>query len=141
MSDEARKVSGHYGMCVAPGHPRDCPHCAERYERDRPKPTITEFLLARIYEDEEAAQKVFATEKWITYCDTVAERHDVGAGWHILRWQPVRVLAECETKRRIVVRHSHCDDVSYEDTSSCPDLRTLASVYADHPDYRDEWRL
>ncbi|WP_434744798.1 DUF6221 family protein [Streptomyces sp. A-14] len=29
----------------------------------------------------------------------------------------------------------HC-----ERAAPCPDLRDLAAVYADHPDYQQEWR-
>lgn len=29
-----------------------------------------------------------------------------------------------------------CDDFAYP----CPTVLTIAAVYADHPDYRDEWR-
>ena len=60
---------------------------------------------------------------------------------------PERALAECEAKRRVVEEHSPYDE---EWCSSCGDVpqvdypcltvRALAAVYADHPDYRDEWR-
>jgi hypothetical protein len=39
-----------------------------------------------------------------------------------------------------------CENVTYDEGElarpygPCPDLRILASVYADHPDYRREWR-
>lgn len=80
--------------------------------------TLTDFLLARIAEDE-------------------ADVADPAAALH---YAPDRVLAECEAKRRIVERHSGCDEVSYGDTSTCPDARDLALPYADHPDYRPEWK-
>lgn len=28
MRHEEQQVSGHYGMCSGPGHPRECPRCA-----------------------------------------------------------------------------------------------------------------
>lgn len=75
---------------------------------------------------------------------------------HIARHQPGRVLAECEAKRRIVEDHTDSREpdycprcVKYRDQwegfivycpHPCPTLAALASVYADHPDYRDEWR-
>lgn len=34
----------------------------------------------------------------------------------------------------------HVIDEHFEDTEPCPTLRLLALPYADHPDYRDEWR-
>jgi hypothetical protein len=72
---------------------------------------------------------------------------------HIARWNPARVLAECEAKRRIV---EHADTVSSMDRqiesewgtrSSVPWdedegirlLRLLALPYADHPDYDPKW--
>lgn len=64
---------------------------------------------------------------------------EVDAG-HIARHDPARVLAECEAKRRIVERHSSCDDVSFGDASICPEIVTLAAIYADHPDYQEAWR-
>lgn len=129
-----------------------------------PTVTIAEFLLARIAEDEEAATA--ATGKtWRVDDETypmaiqVADSHrDVVSGgrWggegnvfedgadahHIARHDPARVLAECEAKRRIVERHLAnrlaSDEVEFETELV---LRALASVYADHPDFREEWRL
>ncbi|NUR06730.1 MAG: hypothetical protein HOQ45_06965 [Nocardioidaceae bacterium] len=77
---------------------------------------------------------------------------------HIARWDTTRVLAECEAKRRLILACTHeqenwvtvrpgvrqnmpvrvpwGDDDLYEDA-----LRYLALPYADHPDFRPEWRL
>lgn len=60
-----------------------------------------------------------------------------------------RVLAECRAKRAIVADHEEtmingaswgCKVDSYR-PGKCPTLRTLAAVYKDHPDYRQEWAL
>ena len=82
---------------------------------------------------------------------------------HIARHDPARVLAECEAKRRIVEIHpdehgtcfacSDGDDGGCSDPECCgsgpipmfkdwpcPTLRWLALPYADHEQYRDEWR-
>ena len=70
---------------------------------------------------------------------------------HVAYWDPAHVLRECEAKRRIVALHSEgdkgtCYTCSVNGTRvqdnliACPTLRDLAAVYADHPDYRDEWR-
>ena len=74
---------------------------------------------------------------------------------HIVRQGPTRTLREVEAKRSIMSEHELED---YEGVPSCwlcahvyswgkePDrgpcatFRALAAVYADHPDYRDEWR-
>jgi hypothetical protein len=88
--------------------------------------TLTEFLLARIAEDERAAN----------------------ADWSNLGYDPARVLAECEAKRRILDLHRSgevCDPCSgwlgTDPAADCPTLRLLALPYADHPDYRAaEWK-
>ena len=55
---------------------------------------------------------------------------------HIAAWHPTRVLAECRAKRRLVEAGAALPD----DATRGMVLRGLASVYADHPDYRGEWR-
>jgi hypothetical protein len=104
-------------------------------------PTLTDFILARIAEDEAEAGHAYLVWDFFS-----------GDGESL----KARVLAECEAKRRIVERHSqtvecgnvgcqrrglsgmHC--LTCDDEWPCPDLRDLAVVYADHPDYRDEWK-
>jgi len=93
--------------------------------------TLTEFLLARIAEDESGddAQLVGSTRK----------------DWSV-RWK-----AECEVKRRIVDLHSgghECPGVGrmfWDDdadwTEACPTLRFAALPYAEHPDCDEAWRL
>ncbi len=112
--------------------------------------TITAFLEARIAEDEADADRI---DRYRIYDDK--------------RWNVARVLAECEAKRRIVELHvpdrhlenwywtqrkcSECGgqwhvitpfgkptDIGPE--QGCATLRLLTLPYADHPDYRDEWR-
>ena len=74
-----------------------------------------------------------------------------------------RVLAECEAKRRIIALHQPSGGPNYRGTECCarctaggeypaddgytdeqnwpcPTLRALALPYAEHPDYREEWR-
>lgn len=75
-----------------------------------------------------------------------------GVAQHIARHDPARVLAEAETKRRIVALHGDngfgescmtCVDPSAPDAQSdhpCRTLRVIAAVYFEHPDYRSEWR-
>jgi hypothetical protein len=103
--------------------------------------TITEFLLARIAEDEREANE--------------NQKYEVGvyetAGW----WSPSRVLAECAAKRAIIglyrlyiayseltdrdpgVRMQMCDHAM----TLGEVLPPIAAVYKDHPDYRPEWAL
>jgi hypothetical protein len=60
---------------------------------------------------------------------------------HIARWDPARVLAECEAKRRIVELHGcyhSCRSSDY--AGDCPTMDLVALPYASHPEYREEWR-
>lgn len=77
--------------------------------------TLTEFLLARIADDETAAN-------WLP--STAA-----------------RSRAECDAKRRIVERWQ-LGEGDPEDHHPVPDevLRLLALPYADHESYQPEWR-
>ena len=114
---------------------------------------LIEFFLARIAEDEAAARLADGvTDKqeddWqdvtqpLTLADTL--KHESWAkkyGYayeHIARHDPARVLRECEAKRRIVETAQDIDMIENEWGQSI--LRDLASVYSDHPDYREEWK-
>jgi hypothetical protein len=125
--------------------------------------TLTEFLMARISEDEARARDAFYEgQRWIPEEEAVvAADRDLDAilfldrrrdAVHAARWSPARVLAECEAKRRIVEtaqrtqaslesRRAPANDainghvLAYRDV-----VRQLAVIYADHPDYRKEWR-
>jgi hypothetical protein len=112
--------------------------------------TLTEFLLARIAEDEavalearDAPRPSYATA-WYTGAEVPLP---LGIGL-IKTMSPARVLAECEAKRRIVGDFTgERLDADYND---CGDecvgnalhwvLRALALPYADHPDYDPAWR-
>lgn len=131
--------------------------------------TLTDFLLARIAEDEAVAREVDpdawgydVTANREAWAD--GDRVSVGVG---------RVLAECEAKRRIVELHtpgswtaiagvgdvSTCPTCAYlwdedfprhpgvttdgelaEERYPCSTLQLLALPYADHPDYDEAWR-
>ncbi|SFK92400.1 hypothetical protein SAMN05216275_14152 [Streptosporangium canum] len=85
---------------------------------------------------------------------------------HIARHDPARVLREVEAKRQIINEHpalpgfkeghaytvcTRCSDYRGDDDRSigdrlirpaeapCKTLRLLGLLYADHPDYRQEW--
>ena len=116
---------------------------------------LVEFLLARIAEDEEAARAAVdqGTPRWAVggggeyvHPDPPPGNSYVATGpWggglgpaadHIARHDPARVLAECEAKRRIVEWMS-----AWQQDVAVEGLRLVALPYADHPDYRDEWRV
>ena len=71
-----------------------------------------------------------------------------GLAAHIARHDPARVLAEVEAKRRIVRAHAkwcegRCEAKYPEggfDAAHYWSIKSLAAAYADHPDYREEWR-
>lgn len=126
--------------------------------------SITEFLLERIGEDEAAALAAVDGQAdpengWgyegRALIPHVGIIHHAVQAEHITRWHPYRVVAECAAKRAIVEKRL---------TIGLPDrpisdgqawlsgaheavdaerghiLRTLAAVYADHPDYQTEWK-
>jgi hypothetical protein len=120
--------------------------------------TLTEFLLARIAEDEEYAQRGTRGRWKLGGLDDA----ELGDAWwlnsadqqHAWRWYPDRVLTECEAKRRIVEMANGSADFDtamprpgyaqhYHSPSADILIRVqqlLALPYADHPDYREEWR-
>ena len=90
---------------------------------------LATFLLARIAEDE-------------------AEAREWGSPWEENLVQPARVLAECEAKRAIVEQAESAEaaiegewNISHGENPGWLILAHLAAVYADHPDYRQEWAL
>jgi len=114
--------------------------------------TLTEFLLARISEDEAAALAAGSSGddqhwwvdgpakvsgKWWIYSTGEKFAHEHTAR-HIARHDPARVLAECEAKRRIVELFPSPAPVDSWDEAGERVLEMLALPYADHPDYREE---
>jgi hypothetical protein len=88
--------------------------------------TITEFLEARIAADERAIMKLAEADRRPLLSISITVNH------------PQRLLAECAAKRAII------ETQSVPKIAAVPSpfiLRALASVYADHPDYRQEWAL
>lgn len=130
---------------------------------------ITEFLLARIAEDEQAARAATAgpwevrpywftsgDRSWSAVPEVIDEDIDAHDAEHIARWDPARVLAECETKRQVVGRAQLLDEQAASIDPADVRLRAsfegqavawavavmmLALPYADHPDYRPEWKV
>lgn len=107
-------------------------------------PSLTDFLLARIAEDEAGEIQH----------ETVLDGYLGGERKTLVRHTRVepspRWLAECAAKRRIVELFSWVDEVRTSDPNDTHEdrwydgdatLRALALPYADHPDYRAEWAL
>lgn len=123
---------------------------------------ITEFLLARIDDDENMARCAghgcgYLHEHnagWVEI-DLPAE-HNARPSyemWFIKTMNPDRVLAECESKRQIIEEHGdgrsptaiysepYCRTCSDDTvvTLPCRTLKALAQPYADHADFDPKW--
>jgi hypothetical protein len=61
---------------------------------------------------------------------------------HIARWHPLRVLADCDARRRLVeeLARMQRDEFGWDNVEDKV-MSYLALPYADHPDFQDEWRL
>ena len=112
------------------------------------KMTLTEFLLARIAEDEAEVrehQTTWGVETWSPGCVYA------NTEYRSMTIDPARVLAECEAKRQIVKEAKATRLAAEAFTGGSARLavtygievilRALAAVYADHADYLAEWAL
>ena len=123
--------------------------------------TIIEFLLARIAEEEASAREAMGSgsgqwASWNRSWDTSPTRDlaadgariaalPVSIDEHVCRHDPTRILAECEAKRRIIDECTgglkydvSCGEGHWGNFENILDI--LGLPYADHPDYRKEWR-
>lgn len=106
--------------------------------------TVAEFLLARITEEQAAAQACAdagdtCALKWNATTEPGMSEQMDHVHDHVSRWDSVRVLAECEAKRRIVEQiDRNVRDVPTGWSERI--LELLALPYADHPDYDEGWR-
>lgn len=112
---------------------------------------LTDFLLARIEEDEALALAV--DPRLASSSANRGSPHPPGTATYIGALGVRRVLAECEAKRRIIeeantaaaaaeVLHRLGQDdpaIASEATVMREVLRVLATPYADHPDSSDFW--
>lgn len=92
---------------------------------------ILEFLEARIAEDEARAGS-----GWSRLGDTRWETDNYGRNF----LTPAAVLAECKVKRAIIGWWTN-GEIGYVEVDGdlTNPLLPLAAVYADHPDYQQEW--
>jgi hypothetical protein len=118
--------------------------------------TLTDFLLARITEDEawaRAASEGDGYQNWDTPSTGVVQLAggdldglvptSRAAAEHIVRHDPARVLADCDAKRRIVMAPQPDSGTDFSGgvcTAFAWVHKILALPYAGHPDYRDKWR-
>lgn len=108
---------------------------------------LSEFLLARIAEDEESARAASSVlpsgpdPSYVSLADGLLRMQQ--------RFDPARVLAECEAKRFVIDAlrgYEPSDewgvepDIGKRANNAAGALRRMALPYADHPDYDEEWR-
>jgi hypothetical protein len=115
--------------------------------------TLVEFIEARLAEDEAAARAACrprpdfgSPDRWepgvglpaevMGPMESVAGTKSPAAAAHIARHDPARVLREVEAHRRMVEELWLVRDSLPVELALC----ALASVYAEHPDFREEWR-
>lgn len=105
--------------------------------------SLSEFLLARIAEDERRSHAAALDDDWVN--DEMPLD-----GWYL----GPRVLGECAVKQALIELHRtdrehYCptpDGSEYfnregEAPQDCPTLRWLGSLYANHPDFDVSWSL
>jgi hypothetical protein len=111
---------------------------------------LVAFLRARLNEDEQEARACPGDGTWSpsafeVYGPDLSDE----VRTHAARQDPGRTLREVEAKRRILAEHRQsmpgwcvtCDvpgDLQGR-THGCTTVRLLSAVYADHPEYRQEW--
>lgn len=118
------------------------------------------FIDARLREDEDAAHEAaqaIGNGEWgpadrQVRSVTLTVVADTAAPRHISRHDPARVLREITAKRELIetaaYRLAAAEDLERQGVAATGELRapaehllsTLAAVYSDHPDYREEWR-
>jgi uncharacterized protein DUF6221 len=116
---------------------------------------LATWLLEQLLADQVMAEH--ALQDWVEGedGDEMANQTDsILVGAHLVRWNPRRVLAECDTKRRIIAEHEvmerprrcracgACPDCAWDEHPEdwpCETLRLMAAVYSDRPGYRDSW--
>lgn len=108
---------------------------------------LADFILARIAEDEAAARALLRHRREmklpLPHAKWLGGLAPGGHSWGDVRSMAARVLAECESKRRILglcgvdphepgalLLRMHTDAI----------VRLLALPYADHPAFDESWR-
>jgi hypothetical protein len=101
-----------------------------------PSPRYTTYMLSADDDNEPIAD--FRPDPW--------EHKDgdqpvfAANAYHGARWQPRRVLAECEAKRLIVEFCVDHDNQGLNQGGATYLLQCLALTYADHFNYDESWR-
>ena len=116
--------------------------------------TLTEFLAARLDEDEAAAKAVVGNPIFDGTGIVIMRNASTGdrsvtipshVATYIARHDPARVLREVGAGRKIL---EHWQYLKRHDAPGNPDpdhfedyaVRPLAAVWSDHPDYDEAWK-
>ncbi|WP_189079229.1 DUF6221 family protein [Mangrovihabitans endophyticus] len=111
---------------------------------------LVTFIRAQLDEDEGLARTAIG-EPWSGTVEIGPNEDDLlcndsGISRHIVRWDPARVLAEVDAKRRVLRLYESSSDAQFPDSdggyaSAIEDVMLLLALpYADRPGYRDEWK-
>ena len=129
---------------------------------------LVEFLRARIGDDERIARETIhpgrtgewefdeyeedGQRRWHLLLDRIApglyDTSGMGPSTmrHIARHDPARVLRDVEAKRLLLRGHEpeihRCDGGDFaQGHADCRIKTALALAYADHPEFREEWKI
>ena len=110
--------------------------------------TLTEFLTARLDEDERVASGLMGATRFVGSEPDFTGRGGPAAHEFWQRFDPAYVLAGIAAKRQIIAEHDTVNwqpgdrvhDCQWERPWPCPTLRLLAVVYDQHPHYDETWR-
>lgn len=117
---------------------------------------VLEFVLARLDEDQAWAKKCLAEDRsprawaalrsivWSGLGHKIAPTRTQAHALHMAHHPPGRVLRDVAARRRLVQRITEAKKVDVRPALGEERevvLRLLALPYADHPDYKKEWRI
>lgn len=118
---------------------------------------LVQFLRDRLDEDDHGARTAAELQEaeWrcpstgvVDFGSDLLATGDRDVAYHIVRHDPARVLAEVEAKRQLVdkyveVADNDVNEVEYANgwaNALGEAVRLLALPYADHPEFKPEWR-
>ncbi len=110
---------------------------------------ITDFLMERYAEECADAEALLGVYDELIATIQTSRITMYALAPHFARWDPARVMAECEAKRRIVALEQEWLTEMETILGKLPGMRAtsltltlalLALPYATHPDYQEEWR-
>jgi len=126
---------------------------------------IEEFIEARLAEDESAARKAAdfpydapSDAPWVSMQLRVRRGVAMTSDEHFARHDPARALRQVERDRKVLARHHKqgiaemvmigggetcvgCGVQNGPRAWPCAEVRDLAAIWSDHPDYQPEWAV